>query len=122
MVARTAVITYADNRGRPQKNGRTGLPPSGRYGLGGLDDARARTLLEKVSRSRLREDVSSHLAPGRCVWMAYDINNINKKWVGLRLRSIDPKYSQYGDICIILAGKNHRFLVVEPAFHSGRSF
>lgn len=35
-------------------NGRTGLPPSGRYGLGGLDDARARTLLEKVSRSRVR--------------------------------------------------------------------
>ena len=40
----------------------------------------------------------------------------------LRLRGIGPKYSQYGDLCIVPAGKNHRFLVAEPAFRSGRLF
>lgn len=63
----------------PQRNGRTGLPPSGRHGVGGLDDAHARTLLEKVPKSRVRRCISSYLVPGRCVWMAYDISNIDKK-------------------------------------------
>ena len=93
MVARTAVITYADNRGRSPR--RT-VGPVCRLAVGmGLVGWMMPVLVRCWKRCLdvVCEDVSSHLAPGWCVWMAYDINNINKKWVGLRLRSIDPKYS-----------------------------
>ena len=81
MVDGSAVVTYANIRGRSLR--RT-VGPVCRLAVGlGLVGWMIPVLVRCWKRcpDLVCEDVfSSYLVPGRCVWMAYDINNIDKKW------------------------------------------